>query len=100
MFKKTLPIAIIALLIIFASTSIISAQPIRWRLQSYAGPALNDHVCKNAIDEFNKAANGEMIIDVYAADQLYHMESYSMLYSLALLIWLLAMTTRWVLRQM
>ena len=70
MFKKTLPIAIIALLIIFASTSIISAQSIRWRLQSYAGPALNDHVCKNAIDEFNKAANGEMIIDVYAADQL------------------------------
>lgn len=70
MFKKTLPIAIIALLIIFASTSIISAQPIRWRLQSYAGPALNYHVCKNAIDEFNKAANGEMIIDVYAADQL------------------------------
>lgn len=43
---------------------------IRWRLQSYAGPALNDHVVKNAIDEFNIAANGEMIIDVYTADQL------------------------------
>jgi len=34
---------------------------IRWRLQSYAGPALNDHVVKNAIDEFNIAANGEMV---------------------------------------
>ena len=43
---------------------------IRWRLQSYAGPALNDFVVKNAIDEFNIAANGEMIIDVYTADQL------------------------------
>ncbi len=43
---------------------------IRWRLQSYAGPALNNFVVKNAIDEFNIAANGEMIIDVYTADQL------------------------------
>ncbi len=46
------------------------AEVIRWRLQSYAGPALNDFVVKNAIDEFNIAANGEMIIDVYTADQL------------------------------
>ncbi len=45
-------------------------EQIKWRLQSYAGPALNDHVVKNAIDEFNIAANGEMVIDVYTADQL------------------------------
>jgi TRAP-type mannitol/chloroaromatic compound transport system substrate-binding protein len=45
-------------------------KPIKWRLQSYAGPALNEHVVKNAIDEFNKAANGEMVIEVYSADQL------------------------------
>ena len=31
---------------------------------------MNDHVVKNAIDEFNIAANGEMIIEVYTADQL------------------------------
>jgi len=43
---------------------------IKWRLQSYAGPALNDFVVKNAIDEFNIAANGEMVIEVYTADQL------------------------------
>ena len=43
---------------------------IKWRLQSYAGPALNDFVVKNAIDEFNIAANGEMVIDVYTADEL------------------------------
>jgi TRAP-type mannitol/chloroaromatic compound transport system substrate-binding protein len=45
-------------------------EQIKWRLQSYAGPALNDHVSKNAIDEFNIAANGEMVIEVYTADQL------------------------------
>jgi TRAP-type mannitol/chloroaromatic compound transport system substrate-binding protein len=57
-----------------ADTATAAAKPkaevIRWRLQSYAGPALNDFVVKNAIDEFNIAANGEMIIDVYTADQL------------------------------
>ena len=45
-------------------------EQIKWRLQSYAGAALNEHVVKNAIDEFNKAANGEMVIDVYSADEL------------------------------
>lgn len=45
-------------------------ETIKWRLQSYAGPALNDHVCKNAMDEFNIAANGEMVIEVYTADEL------------------------------
>jgi len=44
--------------------------PIKWRLQTYAGPALAAHVCKLAIDAFNKAANGEMVIEVYNADQL------------------------------
>ncbi len=50
------------------------AQPkkeaIHWRLQSYAGAALNPYVVGNAIEEFNKAANGEMVIDVYTADEL------------------------------
>ena len=44
--------------------------PIKWRLQTYAGPALAEHVVKNSIDVFNKAANGEMVIDLYTADQL------------------------------
>jgi len=48
-----------------------AAEPaIRWRLQSYAGPTLNKYVCANAIDEFNIAANNEMKIDVYTADEL------------------------------
>ncbi len=44
--------------------------PIRWRLQTYAGPALAEHVIKPSIDAFNQAANGEMEIELYFADQL------------------------------
>ncbi|WP_435101766.1 TRAP transporter substrate-binding protein [Arhodomonas sp. AD133] len=43
---------------------------IRWRLQTYAGPALAEHVIKPQVDAFNKAANGEMVIELYNADQL------------------------------
>ncbi len=53
------------------ATPYVKAQsPIRWRLQTYAGPALAEHVVKNAIDWFNTAANGEMVIELYTADQL------------------------------
>ncbi len=43
---------------------------IKWRLQTYAGAALAEHVIKPSIDEFNKVANGEMVIELYTADQL------------------------------
>ncbi|MCK4708862.1 MAG: twin-arginine translocation signal domain-containing protein, partial [Gammaproteobacteria bacterium] len=43
---------------------------IKWRLQTYAGPALAEQVIKKSIDAFNKAANGEMEIELYFADQL------------------------------
>jgi TRAP-type mannitol/chloroaromatic compound transport system substrate-binding protein len=43
---------------------------IKWRLQTYAGPALAEHVIKPSIEAFNKAANGEMVIDLYFSDQL------------------------------
>ena len=43
---------------------------IKWRMQTYAGAALSAHVCKPAIDAFNKAANGEMVIELYNGDQL------------------------------
>ncbi|EFG9153010.1 C4-dicarboxylate ABC transporter, partial [Escherichia coli] len=53
------------------ATPYVKAQaPIKWRLQTYAGPALAEHVIKNSIDWFNKAANGEMEIELYTADQL------------------------------
>ncbi len=43
---------------------------IKWRMQTYAGPALSAHVCKPAIDAFNKVADGEMVIELYNSDQL------------------------------
>ncbi len=43
---------------------------IKWRMQTYAGAALAEHVIKPAIDDFNKVANGEMVIELYTADQL------------------------------
>ncbi|RRJ85407.1 TRAP transporter substrate-binding protein [Aestuariirhabdus litorea] len=47
-----------------------SNKKIKWRLQTYAGPALAEHVIKPSIDAFNKVANGEMEIELYYADQL------------------------------
>jgi len=57
------------------STAAISAPTlaetrIRWRLQTYAGPALATHVIKPAIDAFNQIAGKRMQIDLYSADQL------------------------------
>ena len=42
-----------------------SKTPIKWRLQTYAGPALAAHVIKPSIDAFNKIANGEMTIELF-----------------------------------
>ncbi|MDR2442642.1 MAG: TRAP transporter substrate-binding protein [Deltaproteobacteria bacterium] len=47
-----------------------SKTAIRWRLQTYAGAALAEHVIKPQIDAFNKVANGEMVIELFTADQL------------------------------
>jgi TRAP-type C4-dicarboxylate transport system substrate-binding protein len=44
--------------------------PIKWRLQTFSGAPLGAHVIKPQIDAFNKAANGEMEIELYYADQL------------------------------
>ncbi len=44
--------------------------PIKWRMQTYAGAALGEHVTKPAIDAFNKIAAGQMEIELYYADQL------------------------------
>ena len=44
--------------------------PIRWRLQTYAGPSLAAHVVKPAVDAFNRAANGEMEIELFHADEI------------------------------
>lgn len=42
----------------------------KWRMQTYAGPALGEHVIKPSIDAFNKVAKGQMEIELFYADQL------------------------------
>jgi TRAP-type mannitol/chloroaromatic compound transport system substrate-binding protein len=53
-----------------SAPAVHAASTIKWRLQTYAGPALAEHVIKPAIDDFNKAANGEMVIELFHGDQL------------------------------
>ena len=54
-----------------SAPSILRAQaPIKWRMQTYAGAALGAEVTKPAVDYINKAANGEMELELYFADQI------------------------------
>ncbi len=48
----------------------VAQSGIKWRLQTYAGPALGEHVIKPAIDSFNKIAGDRMNIELFYADQL------------------------------
>lgn len=52
------------------ATPALAQSKITWRLQTYAGAALAEHVIKPAIDSFNKIAGDEMQIELYFADQL------------------------------
>ena len=54
-----------------AAPSVVKAQaPIKWRMQTYSGAPLGAHVIKPQIEAFNIAANGEMEIELFYADQL------------------------------
>ena len=44
--------------------------PIKWRLQTYAGPALGVEVIDTCIKQFNEVAKGQMEIELFYADQL------------------------------
>ncbi|MFK8080305.1 MAG: TRAP transporter substrate-binding protein [Granulosicoccus sp.] len=55
---------------ILGAPAIHAQSKIKWRMQTYAGPALAEHVIKPAIDSFNKIAGDEMEIELYFADQL------------------------------
>ena len=48
----------------------IAQSTITWRMQTYAGAALAEHVVKPAIDTFNKIAGDRMQIELFFADQL------------------------------
>ncbi len=47
-----------------------SKSTIKWRMQTYAGPALAAHVVVPAIESFNKIAGSEMQIELFFSDQL------------------------------
>ncbi|MCB2134747.1 MAG: twin-arginine translocation signal domain-containing protein, partial [Rhodobacteraceae bacterium] len=52
------------------ATPSLAQSTIKWRMQTYAGPALAEHVVKPAIDTFNKIAGDRMQIELFTADQL------------------------------
>jgi len=68
-FIKTAAAAVPAAGIVSAAPAIAQSK-ITWRLQTYAGSALAEHVIKPAIDTFNKIAGDEMEIELFFADQL------------------------------
>ncbi len=69
--RKFLTTAGIGAAATMASPAIVKAQaPIKWRFQTYAGAALGEHVTKPMIDYVNNAANGEMEIELFYADQI------------------------------
>jgi TRAP-type mannitol/chloroaromatic compound transport system substrate-binding protein len=53
-----------------AAPAVHAQSPIRWRIQTYAGAALGAQVIQPAVEAFNRAANGEMELELYFADQL------------------------------
>ena len=54
-----------------ATPAIVKAQTaIKWRWQTYAGAALGEHVTKPIVDYINNAANGEMEVELFYADQI------------------------------
>ena len=56
---------------VLAAPATVKAQStIKWRLQTYSGAPLGAHVIKPQIEAFNKAANGEMEIELFYSDQL------------------------------
>ncbi|MDB2407379.1 TRAP transporter substrate-binding protein [Jannaschia sp.] len=54
-----------------AAPTIARAQdPITWRFQTYAGAALGEQVTKPIIDYINAASGGELVIELFYADQI------------------------------
>ncbi|MFV2003250.1 MAG: TRAP transporter substrate-binding protein, partial [Paracoccaceae bacterium] len=53
-----------------AAPAVNAQSIIKWRMQTYAGPALAAQVIVPSITAFNKAAQGQMEIELFFADQL------------------------------
>lgn len=54
----------------FPAPRIVAQEPIRWRMQTYAGATLGQYVTQPFVDAFNKAADGQMVIELFFADQI------------------------------
>ncbi|MGV6804264.1 MAG: twin-arginine translocation signal domain-containing protein, partial [Ruegeria sp.] len=52
------------------ATPALAQSTIKWRMQTYAGPALAEHVIDPAIKMFNQIAGDRMQIELFYADQL------------------------------
>ena len=52
------------------ATPTLAQSTIKWRMQTYAGAALADHVIVPAVEMFNKIAGDRMQIELFFADQL------------------------------
>lgn len=68
--RKFLTTAGVAGAAALAAPAVHGQTKIKWRLQTYAGPALAEHVVKPSIDMFNAIAGDEMEIELFTADQL------------------------------
>ncbi|MDR1828528.1 MAG: TRAP transporter substrate-binding protein [Methylobacteriaceae bacterium] len=56
---------------VLAAPAVARAQtPVKWRMQTYAGSVLGEHVTKPIVDAVNAAAKGELEIELYYADQI------------------------------
>ncbi len=53
-----------------AAPAVHAQSKIRWRMQTYAGPALAEHVITPAVNSFNKIAGEEMEIELFFSDQI------------------------------
>ena len=58
--RKFLTTAAVAAPTIIGAPAIHAQSKIKWRMQTYAGASLAEHVIKPAIDSFNKIAGDEM----------------------------------------
>ena len=67
--RKLLKGAALAPVAVLAAPA-IAQSTIRWRMQTYAGPALAEHVVKPAIDMFNTIAGDRMQIELFFSDQI------------------------------
>ncbi|MGI9402313.1 MAG: TRAP transporter substrate-binding protein [Rhizobiaceae bacterium] len=52
------------------ATPAIAQNTIKWRLQTYAGTPLSDHVVKPAIETVNKIAGDQMQIELFLSNQI------------------------------